>query len=206
MGASKGHGSVNFSACALAAGGDAGHGGAGARCRRAAARVLPFGRGLAAGHQGSARKHRLGGTSIPNLLFLIHIDENVDYTAALEAGKHWQVALTAFAGPGIANVSLFLISRHLISQPWFRLRPVAANFMLWFVLMNLGNIYDYVPMRVFSDDGDAHNFIQDTGTKNSWVVSVVGSTSCPGGSWTSSGTRCRWGCTSATSSRQPHAV
>src|SRR5919112_441433 len=44
-----------------------------------------------------------GGTSLLNVLLLANIDENVDYTPALEAGKHWQVALTAFAGPGIAS-------------------------------------------------------------------------------------------------------
>ena len=37
-----------------------------------------------------------------------------------------------------------------------------------------GNIYDDVSMRVFSDDGDVHNVIHDTGT-NSWVIYVVGS-------------------------------
>jgi hypothetical protein len=115
-----------------------------------------------------------GGTSVPNLLFLIHIDENVDYTAALAAGKNWQVALTAFAGPGIANLSLFLLSRYLITKPRFRTRPVAANFLFWFLFMNLGNMYDYVPMRVFSNDGDVHNFIQGTGM-NPWVIYVVGS-------------------------------
>ena len=115
-----------------------------------------------------------GGASLPNILFLIHIDENVDYTAALDAGKHWKVALTAFAGPGIANVSLFLLSRYLITKPWFRTRPDAANFLFWFLFMNLGNMYDYVPMRVFSDDGDVHNFIQGTGL-SPWVIYVVGS-------------------------------
>jgi hypothetical protein len=113
-----------------------------------------------------------GGTSIPNILFLINIDENVDYTPALEAGKHWQVALTAFAGPGIANVSLFLISRYLITKPWFLTRPVAANFLFWFVFMNMGNLYDYVPMRVFAGNGDVHNFIQGTGM-NPWVIYIV---------------------------------
>lgn len=117
-----------------------------------------------------------GGTSLLNVLLLANIDENVDYQAALDAGKHWQVALTAFAGPGIANVSLFLISRSLITKPWFRTRPVAANFLFWFLLMNLGNMYDYVPMRVFVDqvDSDVYDFILGTGV-SPWVIYVVGS-------------------------------
>lgn len=114
-----------------------------------------------------------GGTSLLNILLLIHIDENVDYTAALEAGKHWQVALTAFAGPGIANGGLFLLSRYLITKPWFQLRPVAANFLFWFLFMSLANLYDYVPMRVFADDGDVHHFILGSGI-DPWVIYVVG--------------------------------
>src|SRR6516165_7582866 len=57
-----------------------------------------------------------GGTSILNILLLIHIDENVDYTAALAAGKRWQVALIAFAGPGLANGGLYLLSRRLVES------------------------------------------------------------------------------------------
>jgi hypothetical protein len=40
--------------------------------------------------------------------------------------------------------------------------------------MNLGSMDGYVPMRVFSDDGDVHNFILGTGM-NPWVISIVGS-------------------------------
>lgn len=114
-----------------------------------------------------------GGTSLLNVLLLIHIDENVDYTAALAAGKTWQVALVAFAGPGMANGGLFLLARALITQPWFRSRPVAANFLFWFLFMNLANLYDYVPMRVFAGDGDVHHFILGSGV-NPWVIYVVG--------------------------------
>lgn len=114
-----------------------------------------------------------GGTSLLNVLLLANIDENVDYTPALEAGKHWKVALTAFAGPGIASGGLFLIARSLITKPWFRTRPVAANFLFWFLLMNLGNMYDYVPMRVFANHADVHNFILGTGI-HPWVIYVVG--------------------------------
>lgn len=114
-----------------------------------------------------------GGTSLLNLLLLIHIDENVDYTAALAAGKQWQVALVAFAGPGIANGGLFLLSRALITRPWFHTRPVAANFLFWFLFMNLANLYDYVPMRVFASDGDVHHFILGSGM-NPWLIYVVG--------------------------------
>jgi hypothetical protein len=114
-----------------------------------------------------------GGASPLNVLLLANIDENVDYPSALAAGKHWQVALTAFAGPGLASAGLFLLARALITKPWWRTRPVMANFLFWFVLMNLGNIYDYVPMRVFANHADVHNFILGTGI-DPWVIYVVG--------------------------------
>lgn len=115
-----------------------------------------------------------GGTSLLNVLLLADIDENVDYTAAMDAGKHWQAAVTAFAGPGLVNGGLFLITRFLITKPWLRTRPVIANFLFWFLLMNLGNLYDYVPMRVFADHGDVHNFSAGSGV-DPWIIYVVGS-------------------------------
>ena len=114
-----------------------------------------------------------GGGDPANVLLLIGIDENVDYTPALNAGHHWQAALTAFAGPGIAATGLYLTSRFVIKKPLWRSHPVAANLLFWFILMCLGNVYAYLPTRVFASHGDVHNFIAGTGS-NPWVVYVVG--------------------------------
>ncbi|WP_188939856.1 hypothetical protein [Nakamurella endophytica] len=114
-----------------------------------------------------------GGGSPANVLLLIDIDENVDYTAALDAGHHWQAALTAFAGPGIAATGLYLASRWAITKPFWLSHPVAANLLFWFLLMCLGNVSAYLPTRVFASHADVHNFIAGTGA-NPWVVYVVG--------------------------------
>ncbi|MFB2598975.1 hypothetical protein ACEXQE_14385 [Herbiconiux sp. P17] len=114
-----------------------------------------------------------GGTSPLNLLLLADIDENVDYDAARAAGQDWQSALTAFAGPGIVNGGFFLLSTFLIRRPWLRGRPVLANALFWFLLMNLGNLYDYVPMRVFADHGDVYNFSAGSGV-SPWFIFVIG--------------------------------
>lgn len=113
-----------------------------------------------------------GGTSLLNILLLIYIDENVDYTAALEAGKNWQVALVAFAGPGLANGGLYLLSRRFITEPSLANRPLAAYILFWFLLMNLANLYCYVPMRVFAADGDVTHFRWATGV-SPWLIYVV---------------------------------
>ena len=39
--------------------------------------------------------------------------------------------------------------------------------------MNLANLYDYVPMRVFASDGDVHHFILGGGI-DPWVIYAVG--------------------------------
>lgn len=113
-----------------------------------------------------------GGTSILNILLLIHVDENVDYTAALEAGRQWQVALTAFAGPGLANGGLYLLSRRLIESLSVASRPLLAYVLFWFLFMNLANLYDYVPLRVFAT-GDVYHFELGTGI-SPWVIYAVG--------------------------------
>src|SRR5262249_18703856 len=114
-----------------------------------------------------------GGTSILNILLLIHIDENVDYTAALAAGKRWQVALIAFAGPGLANGGLYLLSRRLIESRYVASRPFLAYVLFWFLFMNLANLFDYVPIRVFASDGDVEHFRLGTGI-SPWVIYAVG--------------------------------
>ncbi|HET7092545.1 MAG TPA: hypothetical protein VFI22_03680, partial [Thermomicrobiales bacterium] len=114
-----------------------------------------------------------GGTSLLNIFLLVHIDENVDYTAALAAGKAWQVAVVAFAGPGLANGGLYLLSRRFITSPAIARRPAAAYVVFWFLVMNLANLYDYVPMRVFAADGDVAHFRWATGL-SPWAIYAVG--------------------------------
>lgn len=114
-----------------------------------------------------------GGDSLLNILLLIHIDENVDYPTALAAGKNWQVALVAFAGPGLINGGLYCLSRRFIFAPSIASRPIVAYVFFWFLFINLANLYDYIPIRVFAGDGDVHHFILATGI-SPWVVYVVG--------------------------------
>lgn len=114
-----------------------------------------------------------GGSSLLNILLLIHIDENVAYTAALHAGKDWRVAVVAVAGPGLANGGLYLLARRLIAARRVARRPVVAYGLCWFLFMNLANLYDYVPLRVFAADGDVKHFRLATGI-SPWAIYAVG--------------------------------
>ncbi|MCV7177962.1 zinc metalloprotease [Mycolicibacterium sphagni] len=102
-----------------------------------------------------------GHGSIGDILLLIGIDENVDYPSALAQGNTVAVAFTVFAGPA-TNGLFYLLTRFAV--PLWRTsgRPVVAYLMFWFLFINLANLYDYVPIRVASGNGDVWEWIQAT--------------------------------------------
>lgn len=114
-----------------------------------------------------------GGTSWSNLLLLIHMDENVNYNLIVSMGHRFHVALIAFAGVGIANVILFVVSLWLLYREKVTHSPYLYYFLFLFNLMNLGNFYDYVPIRTFSTHGDVANFVNGL-TISPWWVYIIG--------------------------------
>lgn len=87
-----------------------------------------------------------GGDSLRNILLLSGIDENVDYRTVFAEGPAYYGALIAFAGPGIANGGLYLLSLAGLRHTWLKARPVLFYFVFWFNFMSLANFYDYVPI------------------------------------------------------------
>lgn len=119
-----------------------------------------------------------GGGSLANILLLVHIDENVDYHAALAAGHAPAVALVALAGPILANGGLYLLMRRLsttrrLRELGPRARPVVASLVFWYLVMNLANLWCYIPIRTFAADGDIRHFIWATGV-SPWLIYAVG--------------------------------
>ena len=104
-----------------------------------------------------------GGDSLRNIILLSHIDENVDYPSIFARGPAYYAAYIAFAGPGIVNGGLYLMSLGWLKGAWLRTRPIAFYFMFWFNFMNLANIYDYIPIRTFSAQDDVANFVRGLG-------------------------------------------
>ncbi|MTD14635.1 hypothetical protein GIS00_11845 [Nakamurella sp. YIM 132087] len=115
-----------------------------------------------------------GGTGLWNIVALAHIDENVDYDAALAAGKYWQVALVAFAGPGIGNAVPYLVTRWLFARGWMAARPWVSFILFWYMFLCLANLWDYVPLRTFADDGDVTHFREGWDISPWWIYAVVG--------------------------------
>jgi hypothetical protein len=113
-----------------------------------------------------------GGRSIANLLLLIDINEHVDYAAMFARGDGLAAALVGFAGPGLANGGLYVLSLWLLLQPGVRSNRLLFAFVFWFNFMNVGNFFDYVPIRTFAPTGDIAHIVQGLGI-SPWVALVV---------------------------------
>ncbi|MFB2598980.1 hypothetical protein ACEXQE_14410 [Herbiconiux sp. P17] len=113
-----------------------------------------------------------GGDSIANILLLIDIDEHVDYKTALADGRFAAVAITALAGPLLANGGLYLIWRWVIGRAAVRARPVLSYVVFWLLVMNLANIWCYIPMRAFASNGDFVHFIWATNA-SPWLMYII---------------------------------
>jgi hypothetical protein len=115
-----------------------------------------------------------GGTSFLNLLLFFNIDQNVNNQMIYSLGHPGHVALIAFAGPGM-NILLFILSFWLLKNEKVKLRPYLFYFLLFFNLMNLGNIYDYVPIRTFATQGNMVDILDiEQGLNISpWLVYII---------------------------------
>lgn len=100
-----------------------------------------------------------GGKSVLNLLLLSNVDQNVDYQILYAMGHTVQVALIAAAGP-LMNLLLFFFAYWLLKSRKTIRRPYRYYFILLFALMNLGNIYGYIPIRVFVTHGTLVDIVE----------------------------------------------
>jgi hypothetical protein len=104
---------------------------------------------------------------------LLHVDEDVDYARIMGDGKGWLVSLIASSAL-ITNTLLFLLSTFLLSRKYSRWSWPVNLFVFWFGVVNIAELFSYVPLRVFLS-GDIHNFV--TGLDISpWFVLVPGTT------------------------------
>ncbi|MEW6141925.1 MAG: hypothetical protein AB1597_02060 [Chloroflexota bacterium] len=102
---------------------------------------------------------------------LLHVDEDVDYGRIMADGKGWLVSLIASSAL-VTNTLLFLLSTFLLSGCSARWPWPARLFVFWFGVVNIAELFSYVPMRVFFS-GDIRNFV--TGLNISpWLVLVPG--------------------------------
>ena len=127
---------------------------------------------FALGYKGDPLVIHFGGTSVGNLISLIDINEQVDYAAMFARGDGTAAALTGFAGPGLANGTLYLLSLFLLRRLSVRRNVFLYMLVFWFNFTNVANFYDYVPIRTFTSDGDIGHITQGLGI-SPWAALVV---------------------------------
>ena len=127
---------------------------------------------FALGYKSDPLVIHFGGTGIGNLISLINIDEQVDYAPMFARGDGRAAALTGFAGPGLANGMLYLVSLFLLRRPIVRRNTFLYMLVFWFNFMNVANFYDYVPIRTFASGGDIGHITQGLGL-SPWTALIV---------------------------------
>jgi hypothetical protein len=127
---------------------------------------------FALGYKSDPLIIHFGGLGVGNLLSLINIDEQVDYAAMFARGDGLAAALTGFAGPGLANGTLYLLSLFLLQRTGVRRNVFLFMLVFWFNFMNVANFYCYVPIRTFASHGDIGHITQGLGI-SPWVALVV---------------------------------
>ncbi len=109
---------------------------------------------------------------VANWITLWGIDEAVPYRSILAEGKNSLVAMIAIA-PMIDGFVFFLIGLKLLSTPAVQKRWVLFSFFYWLTLMEISEIYSYIPIRTFVERDDIFNFLHALGL-SPWAVFIVG--------------------------------
>ena len=127
---------------------------------------------FALGYKSDPLVIHFGGTSVGNLISLINIDERVDYVPMFARGDGWAAALVGFAGPGLANGTMYLVSLFMLRWPIVRRNVWLFTLVFWFNFMNVANFFCYVPIRTFASHGDIGHITQGLGLPP-WLALVV---------------------------------
>lgn len=113
-----------------------------------------------------------GGYNWKNLLLIWNVDENVDYHMLYANGYRLPMAFIAFAGPAISGLiyclTLILMNTNTIKNPYF------YYFIFWLNILNLAELYSYIPLRNFLTHGDIGNINHALDISGWWILSIFG--------------------------------
>ena len=115
-----------------------------------------------------------GGKNISNLLLLTHIDENVNYFNAYLLGQRYSISLIAFAGPGIGTLLLYIISLYFLKKKAISKYKYLYYFIFLIHLVNLGELYAYVPIRALATHADIANINFGLNISPWWIFLLTG--------------------------------
>ncbi|MBO1361826.1 hypothetical protein J2D73_18750 [Acetobacter sacchari] len=94
------------------------------------------------------------GTITPaNVVLLSSVDDNVKYDPIFSNGHGWAAAAIALAGPYVGNAFTYVCLCATVG----RLRAdnrATRTFIFWLMLMCVGNVWSYVPIRAITTHAD----------------------------------------------------
>ncbi|MBD3179980.1 MAG: hypothetical protein GF417_10485 [Candidatus Latescibacteria bacterium] len=94
---------------------------------------------------------------------LMTVNENVNYEALISAGRGSAASIIAISALA-ANLLLFLLCARALSLKYIGRRELIYSFIFWFAVMNIGELFSYIPIRTFTgDQGDIGHFTHGLG-------------------------------------------
>lgn len=107
-----------------------------------------------------------------NWITLWGIDEAVPYDQIVGESRYGLAAIIAIA-PMISGGIFFIIGLCLLSFPYIQRKSWCFSFIYWWTLMEIAEIYSYIPVRTFAPRDDIFIFLQTT-KFSPWVVLIPG--------------------------------
>lgn len=116
-----------------------------------------------------------GHPSLMNLVLHVDVDENVNYQPIFASGHAIAAGVIALAGSALGNMAVSLgLGIFLFALARRRDLSVLACFAYWLVVMSVGNLISYVPLRVFTSHADMYTVQLGFGWTPQQVLLFVG--------------------------------
>jgi len=104
--------------------------------------------------------------------FLWNADENVDYESLFSINQGTKASIIAISAL-IMNIFLFLLSIFMLNRETIQKRKWIYYFIFWFGVMNIGELFSYIPLRTFSETGDVGYFLRGLNI-SPWILFFPG--------------------------------
>lgn len=111
---------------------------------------------------------------------LLNVDEAVDYRSLYDNGRTWTLAAIALM-PTFINAIIYVICLCILLSAKKLNRWLYAG-IFWFGMLNLSEIFAYIPIRTFGTHGDMHN-LQFALNISPWWIYLPGSLLVGGAIW-----------------------
>ncbi len=113
---------------------------------------------------------------------LLQVDEAVEYAALHAAGQGRAAALIAGSAL-VTNLVLFVLCLRFLLLDGIQQRTWLYQFIFWFAVMNIGELFSYLPVRTFvGNRGDVGHFVHGLHI-SPWIAFLPGVLITGGGLW-----------------------